>query len=384
MEITKGFGCKNDEKELIAALDDIFFSEEPHNNFMDLLPKLYKDKFNCGERNMILKEDGVIKAAIGCFPLEAVAAGRKMKIMGIGNVGVAKDCRRKGYMIELMNDVIAWMIDEGYDYSILGGQRQRYEYFGYAPSGSALHFEINVGNISRLRNGNTETTFTAREITEKDTELFAKINEFNEAQPYYVVRNEEDMLDILRSWRSTPYAVYDGDCFKGYFTTNCKGHFSEFKVVNVDDLLDFFLCAMKTTECESIAFTAPVYDTALCSYMQKICCGMSVCHVEQTNILNYAKFIEGFLAVKAQRMNLCSGTLNVLVHGYKKDEKLAITVDGKNVTVTETDADPDFELDHLEATAFFAGQYSEKRLSAPSFTQNWFPVDFYAGQQDNV
>lgn len=384
MEITKGFGCKNDEKELIAALDDIFFSEEPHNNFMDLLPKLYKDKYNCGERNMILKEDGVIKAAIGCFPLEAVAAGKKMKIMGIGNVGVAKDCRRKGYMIELMNDVMAWMIEEGCDYSLLGGQRQRYEYFGYTPAGNALRFEINIGNIRRVRNGNTETTFTAREITEKDTELFAKINELNEAQPYYIVRNTEDMLDILRSWKCTPYAIYDGDEFKGYFSYCGKGHPSELKAVNTEDLIDIFLCAMKTMECESVAFTAPVYDTALCSYMQKICCGMSVCHVEQINILNYAKFIEGFLAVKAQRMNLCSGTLNVLVHGYKKDEKLAITVDGKNVTVTETEAQPDFELDHLEATAFFAGQYSEKRLSAPSFTQNWFPVDFYAGQQDNV
>lgn len=384
MEITKGFGCKNDEKELIAALNDIFFSEEPHNNFMDLLPKLYKDKFNCGERNMILKEDGVIKAAVGCFPLEAVAAGRKMKILGIGNVGVTKDCRRKGYMIELMNDVVAWMIEEGYDYSLLGGQRQRYEYFGYTPAGNALRFEINTGNISRLRNGNTETTFTAREITEKDTELFAKINELNEAQPYYIIRNEEDMLDILRSWRSTPYAVYDGDIFKGYFTTNVKGNLSEIKVINIDDLIDFFICAMKIMECENIGFTVPVYNTALCSYMQKICCGMSVCHVEQINILNYANFIEGFLAVKAQRMNLCSGTLNVLIHGYKKDEKLAITVDGKNVSVTETDADPDFELDHLEATAFFAGQYSEKRLSVPAFAQNWFPVDFFAGQQDNV
>lgn len=385
MKITKGFGCKSDEKELIATLDDVFFSDDPNNNnFLDLLPKLYKDKFNCGERNMILKEDGVIKAAVGCFPVDAVAAGRKMKIMGIGNVAVAKDCRRKGYMIELMKDVVAWMIDEGYDYSLLGGQRQRYEYFGYSPAGNALRFEINIGNISRLRNGNTETTFNVKEITENDTEILAKANELNNAQPYHVIRNQENLLDILKSWRATPYAVFNGDEFKGYFTTNCKGNLSEIKAVNTDDLLDIYLCAMKVMESEIVAFTAPAYDTALCSYMQKICCGMSVCHVEQINILNYAKFIEAFLAVRAQRMNLCSGTLNVLIHGYRKDEQLAITVDGKNVTVTETDADPDFELEHLEAIAFFAGQYSEKRFSAPAFSQSWFPVDFYAGQQDNV
>ena len=384
MDIFKGFGCKEDEKELIAALDDIFFSEEPHNNFMDLLPKLYKDKFNCGERNLILKEDGVIKAAVGCFPLNAVAAGRKLRILGIGNVGVAKDCRRKGYMIELMNDALAMMMSEDYDYSVLGGQRQRYEYFGYGPAGSALRFEINIGNISRIRNGNTETSFTAREITEADTDIFAKINELNEAQPYYVVRCEEDILDIIRSWKCTPCAVFNGGEFKGYFVCGGKGHLSEIRVLDTEDLLDVFLCAMKTMECESVAFAAPIYNTALCSYMAKVCCGMSACHVEQINIFNYAKFVEAFLAVKAARMNLGCGTLNVLVHGCKKDENLAITVDGKDVTVTETDAKPDLELSHLEAVAFFAGQYSEKRFTLPAFAQSWFPVDFFSGQQDNV
>ncbi len=384
MEIYKGFGCKSDEKQLIETLDDIFFSEEPHNNFMDLLPKLYKDKYNCGERNLLIKEDGVIKAAVGCFPVDAVAAGRKLRIMGIGNVGVAKDCRRKGYMIELMNAATEMMVKEGYDYSLLGGQRQRYEYFGYAPAGSALRFEINIGNIRRLRNGNTETTFTARQLTEADTAEIAKIRELNEAQPYYALRSEEDMIDILRSWKCTPYAVHDNGAFKGYFTYCGKGQPTEIRAVDTDYLFDIFLCAMKTMESENLSFAVPVYDTAVCSYMSKICSGMCVCHVDQLNILNYAKFIEAFLAVKAERVNLCSGTLNVLVHGFRKDENLAITVDGRNVTVTETDAKPDLELDHLEAVAFFAGQYSGKRLALPAFAQNWFPVDFYAGQQDNV
>ena len=68
MEITKGFGCKNDEKELIAALNDIFFSEEPHNNFMDLLPKLYKDKFNCGEKKYDSQRRRRNQSRRGMFP----------------------------------------------------------------------------------------------------------------------------------------------------------------------------------------------------------------------------------------------------------------------------------------------------------------------------
>lgn len=382
MEIFKGLGTKSDEKELIKTLDEVFFSEED-TRFLTLLPKLYKEQYNPAEHNVLIKEDGVIKAAVGCYPINVTAAGRQLRIMGIGNVAVAKDCRRKGYMIELMNMALEKMISEGCDYSLLGGQRQRYEYFGYVPAGSAMNFTINKGNISRIRSGNTETDFTAEILEESNADVIAKIKALYDEMPFRAERKEAEMYDILCSWGCKPYVVYCGGEFKGYFVMK-QDYLAEVKAVNTEDLLDIFLCIMKVSENESVSFTVPVYDTATCDFMAKRCCGMAVCHVEQLNIFNYAKFVEAFLAIKAERMNLCSGTLNVLVHGYAKDENLAITVDGKNVAVAETDAAPDIELDNLEAVAFFAGQYAVKRLSLPAFAQNWFPVDFFAHGQDNV
>lgn len=384
MEIFKGIGNKNDEKHLIEVLDEVFFSEE-ETRFMTLLPKLYKEKYNPAEHNILIKEDGVIKAAVGCYPIDVTAAGRKLRILGIGNVAVAKDCRRKGYMIELMNMALEKMIAEGYDYSLLGGQRQRYEHFGYVPAGSAISFTINKGNISRLRDGNTDTPFTAKLLEEEDAETIAKIKALYDAMPFRAERKEEDMFDILNSWRCKPYVVSEGGEFKGYFVMNdSSGYLAEVNMLNVEETLEFLLCIMETANNESVSFTVPVYDTEMCDFMAKRCCGMSVCHVEQLNIFNYAKFIEAFLAIKAERLNLCSGTLNVLIHGYAGDESLAITVDGKNVTVAETEAKPDVELDKLEAIAFFAGNYSVKRLGLPAFAQNWFPVDFFMYGQDNV
>lgn len=382
MEITKGFGTKNDEKELIKTLDEVFFSEEDID-FLFLLPKLYKEQYNPAENNIILKEDGVIKAAVGCYPVNVTVAGKKLRIMGIGNVAVTTDCRRKGYMIDLMNMSLEHMIAEGYDYSLLGGQRQRYEYFGYVPAGNGMNFTINKGNISRIRNGNTETDFIFEALDENNADAIAKIKALYDNSPFRAERKEEEMFDILRSWGCKPYVVYCGGEFKGYFVMK-KGYLAEVKAVNTEDLLDIILCIIKASENESVNFTVPVYDTETCDFMSKRACGMSLCHVEQLNIFNYANFIEAFLTVKAERMNLCSGTLNVLVHGYAKDEKLVITVDGKTVTVAETDATPDVELDNLEAIAFFAGQFAAKRLSLPAFAQNWFPVDFFMYGLDNV
>lgn len=383
MEIYKGICQKSEEKKLIETLDEVFFSEEDRD-FMSLLPKLYKDKYNPAEHNVIIKEDGVIKAAVGCYPINVTAAGRKLRIMGIGNVAVTKDCRRKGYMIELMNLALETMIAEGYDYSLLGGQRQRYEYFGYVPAGSAINFTINKGNISRLRSGNTETPFTVKPLEESDTETIAKIKALYDKAPFRADRSEEDMFDILNSWNCKPYVVSEGDEFKGYFVMGDSGYLAEVKVLNIEETLEFLLCIMETANNESVSFTVPLYDTEMCGFMSKRACGISVCHIEQLNILSYKNFVEAFLAIKAERVNLCSGTLNVLVHGYAGDENIAITVDGRNVTVTEAEAKPDIELDKLEAVAFFASAYSSERLSLPAFAQNWFPLDFFMHGQDNV
>ena len=387
MEFYKGRGTKEDEKELLEMIDDVFFSEDDEatkRNFLELLPSLYKEQYNPGYNNLIIKEDGVIKAAIGCYPREVTAAGRSLRVMGIGNVAVAKDARRKGYMVELMNLAVEIMKNEDYDYSLLGGDRQRYGYFGYEPIGYGQRFSINRNNIDHVAGKDFETAFTAKEVTEADTETVDKMVELYKSLPYHMNRTRENFLDVLRSWRSVPYAAFENGEFKGYFAVQKFGGLQELKAVKVEDTLSLIDCAMKVIGTESVGFTIPVFDTDFCDCMIKICSGSALNNADMINIFNFRKFIEAFLAIKAQRMNLCPGTLNVLIHGYKRDENLAITVDGKNVTVTETDAKPDIELEHHRAIDMLGGMFSKDRNSLPAFAQGWFPLDFFAYGQDNV
>ena len=387
MELYKGRCAKEDTKELLEMLDDVFFSEDDEatkRTFLELLPKLYKDCYDPAYNNVIIKEDGVIKAAIGCYPIDVTAAGRELRCMGIGNVAVAKDSRRKGYMVELMKLALDIMKEEDFDYSLLGGQRQRYGYFGYEPTGSVQRFTINKGNIAHIKGKDYKTAFIAKEIAQSDAETIDKILALYRAQPYYMDRNRENCLDVLKSWRSIPYAVYDNGEFKGYFSVEKFGGLQEIKAVNVEDTIDLILCAMDVIGTESVSFGVPVFDADFCEYMIKYGCGASICNADMINIFNFGKFIEAFLAIKAERMNLCSGTLNVLIHGFKRDESISITVDGKNVTVAETDAKPDLELDHHRAIDFLSGIYSKDRNSVPAFAQGWFPIDFYAYGLDNV
>ena len=89
--IYKGRGKPEEAKQLLEMLDNVFFledEEETRREFLTLLPKLYKEQYNPAHNNVIIKEGDEIKAAVGCFPSEAVAAGKKLRILGIGNVAI--------------------------------------------------------------------------------------------------------------------------------------------------------------------------------------------------------------------------------------------------------------------------------------------------------
>ena len=385
--IYKGRCPEKYTKELIEMLDTVFFTDDPNNQkFITLLPKLYKDKYSPAYNNVVVMEGEEIKGAVGCYPLNAVAAGRKLKILGIGNVAVTTDCRGKGYMKDTMQMALDIMSEEKFDYSLLGGQRQRYGFFGYEPIGLEYRFLIDNGNIRRILGKLEKSGFTAREITEKDADIIKKIKVLHEELPFFVERKEEDCIDILHSWNNIPYAAFEGDEFKGYFTLEKHGgkYLHEIRAVDINDMLKLIMCAMETGNLEGVAINLPAFDTEYCDFMAKNCGGYSIGTPEMINIFNFRNFIDAFLALKAQRMNLASGTLKILIHGMNGDEFLAVTVDGKNVTVAQADGNADIELDHNQAIVFISGLYSKERLGLPDFAQGWFPLDFFSYSLDNV
>ena len=387
MELFKGRCPKEYTDHLIDTLDDIFFFEDEEatkRNFRDLLPKLYKEQYNPAYNNLVVMEDDKVKGAVGLYPFEATAAGRKLRVGGIGNVGVTRDCRGKGYMKDCMNMSLDEMIKDNTDYSLLGGHRQRYAYFGFEQCGPEYDFNIDMRNIRHCIGKDAKTTFTAREIKPEDKEILAKTIELYKRSLYTIDRNEDNVYDILASWRSIPYAAFEGDEFKGYFVLQKFGGIHEICPVNIEDTLNLIMCIMETMGKDSVSFSVPFYKPEMCAYMTKYCGGWDVSHSEMINILNYGRFIEAFLAVKAKTVKLCNGSLVLLIHGYKQDERIEITVDGEDVKVCETTKDADLEVEHLEAIRLVSSLFSESRLTLPAFAQNWFPVYFSTENQDNV
>ena len=387
MELYQGHGDAAQREALLAMLDEVFFSEddpETQRDFLTLLPKLYKEAYAPAEHNLIVAEDGVIKAAIGLYPFEMQVAGETLRVGGIGNVAVTTDARGKGYMIRLMQQALAEMDADGTDYSVLGGHRQRYGYFGYEPGGQSLHFNITRRNIAHIKGRDYRTDAAARPVTAEDADALAGIALLYDQQPMRAVRAPEALYDILCSWRGTPYVVTRGAAFLGYFVKQKFGGILELKAVDPEDLIDVCLCAMDVAGSDSVSFDVPPYDTQAADYMARHCGGSEISHAEMVCILRFRRFTQAFLRLKATHAALCDGELTLLIHGDCRDEQLRITVRNNQVTVTETQDPPALTLDQHTATRLITSPICKERELLPAFAQQWFPADFFAYSQDNV
>lgn len=135
-------GLSNDQEAIIHLGNYVFDTDFPA-----LLPKLYSPSVNTATSHFLAEEEDGIKALVGSFPLDLHVLDYDLKGFGIGTVCVDPDARSKGYMKQLMTNALAEMHEEKADFAVLGGQKQRYEYFGFTPSGTHLNFTLTATNL---------------------------------------------------------------------------------------------------------------------------------------------------------------------------------------------------------------------------------------------
>ena len=119
MQIYKGIGTDHcDHEDLIDFLNYVFGMNGFDSGFYRLLPKLYRPAFRPEDHNIIVTEDGKLRAAVGSYPIALSGAGHELSAAGIGNVAAHPFHRGKGYMKEdcvekCFRDIKAYCIFEG-------------------------------------------------------------------------------------------------------------------------------------------------------------------------------------------------------------------------------------------------------------------------------
>lgn len=384
-DIYKGPGKQKDYQHSLDFLNDVFFSEEENpRDFLSLLPKLYKEEYNHCENNLIVSVDGEWKGAVGLYFDDVDVLGNKLICGGIGNVAVGKDCRGSGYMQDCMKLSMDRLIERNADFSVLGGQRQRYGYFSFAPAGYEHHFTFNTQNLKHVFGSNYKAELTAVKVDENDTDSIEFIKKLYNSNPDKFLRPNNRFYEYLLSWRQIPYVFKDGDKTVAYCVFNGDmGAVVEIKAVSFEYFKKLIPSAFVLSGRKDLSFEFPLYEKEYIEYMSQIAEGHSIDHSSSLTVLNWKRFVKAYFELKASYTKLADGKMSFLIHGYKQDESFTICVNDGNVSFSDEAENP-LELTHHEAMALFFSLFSIKTYDMPSGAASWFPLHWYIHPADKV
>ncbi|MDU2490574.1 MAG: GNAT family N-acetyltransferase [Clostridium celatum] len=376
---------KEDYDELVNFANYVFSNSSEKTDFPSLLPKLYKKEYYTMNNHYIVKEDGKIKAVVGVFPMELMVLNRRLKVAGIGTVSVHPNSRGSGYMKKLMNMALDEIKNNSFDFSCLGGMKQRYEYFSYTPCGQEVHFTINNENVKHKLNSYINDKIIFREILENEMEFLDKAYDLYNNGNYKFKREKFIFLDVLRSWSFRIYSIESNNNFLGYMVvTQDKKYVSEL-VVNNDELyLTVIANYINYNKLEEINIELPLWEKKRIREFFDIAESSTINSSYQFNIINYEETLEILLNFKNSYSKLEEGRISIDIREYGKFE---IVVNSEGVSVNAFNGKCDIELDHLKAMQFLFSPLSSFILENEKINNiinSWFPIPLFISTQDKV
>lgn len=110
-------------------------------------PHLYQPDEQHMRRHLILRDEGKIVGQLAIHPLQLRVGTLRLKAGGIGTVATDPERRGEGIMGVLLRRAVEEMERRRYDLSILGGDRQRYGWFGWENAGIRTVYTLSARSV---------------------------------------------------------------------------------------------------------------------------------------------------------------------------------------------------------------------------------------------
>ena len=215
--LEKRWATPADKHDIIDFIDYVFSKAHRPHDFATLLPKLYCDAADTTAHHFIIKEDGKILAAILAYPVEMTIAGERVMSLGVGSVSTHPRARGRGFMDDLLAAVDAHAEEVGADFAVLGGNRQRYGYYGFDLAGCHLTATLYRHNAIHAFK---DADMAGLSLVPMDDSHADAACALHAAQPSFCYRSREMFITVLRNWNNTPMAILRNGKMIGYCVIN--------------------------------------------------------------------------------------------------------------------------------------------------------------------
>lgn len=361
--------------DCIDLMNYVFSSSSRPHDFSRMIPRVYGPGKENAAIHRVAEENGRLRALIGCLPQTVFVGSRTLRAGFIGSVSVHPRARGEGHMKALMRDWLEEM-RETCDLSVLGGQRQRYAYFGYAKGGVQLVYSVNTSNVRHALRGVDCSPFSFCPL-EGEEALSLALSLFR-AQPVRVERTPELFADTLRTFGSRALAVLKFARPVGYFVLSADG--SELLEANLCDWNDFepaLKAYFASAGPEHLSVPAAAYDTELNRRLSAFAEHYRAEPNAMFRIFNFANVLEAYLTLRQETEGLVPGVFSAVLDG----QPVTVRADEGGVSVERSARPGAPELSLLQAEQLLLTPHG--RFLPVSAPPGWFPLPLYWSIPDN-
>ncbi len=371
-----------DFEEAIEVLNHSFFADGS-KDFRRLLPKLYQATDELMSCNYAAVCDSRIRAIVGMFPLTWCIDDTQLRIAGIGGVCTHPEYRKRGLMQKLMPHCVNEARSQGYHLSWLGGQRQRYAYFGYETCGTAIRFALSGNNIRHTPGPDSTIRFEI--IEEEDGDRLQRVSALHSAQATRAQRSESDLYSLLISWGASPYAALIADDMVGYLLIGPNGTVSELVAEDDDTALAIARAWVEHGDDASITLRLGPLDGGLLSKLADISEDMTVTQSGNWQVFDWVTVIDTLLQARQARSPLMDGVVRVSIEGCGV---LEIEVSGGGAGCRLVSGAAAIQCDSLQAHRLLFGPLKPSEVvalpAAAQALEAWCPLPLFWPTQDRV
>ncbi len=401
---------EEDREKLIACANGAFGDSIPESGFPGLLPKLYGPEARVGGNHLIAEEDGTFLGIVLAEPMEYRILGERLRIAGVGTVSVDGQARGRGIMRLLMDETVKRLKGEKYAFAFLGGQRQRYAYWGFEGCGTEMRFSWNQANLKHgVQLPESErielvpmgtSSGEGVGLKETDTGLTEAAWRMWQKEAVAVERDRERFFSILCSWQGKPYACMRQGRFVGYVVLSREEGRDSAGILELvlEEGVSVTALLRALADCLGIlqGTLKPGYARQdMLRELEEICEGESLGCGHRFLILDWCLVLRAMMALKQSSHPLEDGEAILRIRdGEGRTEGIWIQVrEGCLRVAEETERKPaateeggkepvqvEFTASQAVRMLFRSTQVHYKELEG--LPGSWFPLPLYVGEQD--
>jgi predicted N-acetyltransferase YhbS len=167
----------------------------------------------------VMKDGDKVVSHVGYADQTVLVEGNEIKVAGLTLVSTWPTYRGQNLMTQLLNRSIQAMTEEGYAFSDLGGDTQRYGHFGWENGGRVWDFYITKRSLNDV---NAPTGFQVTKYKASSEEIDAIIA-IHDQEPLRMKRNRELYEMLLGRMNKQVWLVSNNDGIVAYLVSEPNG-----------------------------------------------------------------------------------------------------------------------------------------------------------------